>query len=111
MKCENCKKYEDCKSGSGLTWPCGAYAPRIVTNADSLRALTDEELEDQLVLEVEGMAPCKMFIAIPTGELFISRKAAKEAVGEWLRQPAELDWHGLKELSKKESKGGAAIWI
>lgn len=28
MKCENCTKYEDCKSGSGLTWPCGAYVPK-----------------------------------------------------------------------------------
>lgn len=28
MKCETCKKYEDCKSGSGLTWPCGAYVPK-----------------------------------------------------------------------------------
>ena len=28
MMCENCKKYDDCKSGSGLTWPCGAYVPK-----------------------------------------------------------------------------------
>lgn len=32
MKCETCKKYEDCKSGSGLTWPCGAYAPENEPN-------------------------------------------------------------------------------
>lgn len=30
--CENCKKYEDCKSGSGLTWPCGAYVPKRERN-------------------------------------------------------------------------------
>lgn len=24
MKCENCTKYDDCRTGSGLTWPCGA---------------------------------------------------------------------------------------
>ena len=29
---ENCKKYEDCKSGSGLTWPCGAYTPKNEPN-------------------------------------------------------------------------------
>lgn len=46
MKCKNCKKYEDCKSGSGLTWPCGAYAPNFVTNADKIRNMTDEELAD-----------------------------------------------------------------
>lgn len=27
-KCENCQKYTDCSTGSGLTWPCGAYAPQ-----------------------------------------------------------------------------------
>lgn len=32
MKCENCTKYEDCKSGSGLTWPCGAYSPKNEPN-------------------------------------------------------------------------------
>lgn len=32
MRCESCKKYEDCKSGSGLTWPCGAYAPKNEPN-------------------------------------------------------------------------------
>ena len=44
MKCETCKKYEDCKSGCGLTWPCGAYAQKFVTNGDRLRAMSDEEL-------------------------------------------------------------------
>ena len=28
MKCENCTKYDDCRTGSGLTWPCGAYRPK-----------------------------------------------------------------------------------
>ena len=27
-KCEGCTKYADCASGSGLTWPCGAYVPK-----------------------------------------------------------------------------------
>ena len=44
MKCESCKKYEDCKDGSGLTWPCGAYVPEVVTNADRIRAMSDQEL-------------------------------------------------------------------
>ena len=25
--CAGCKKHSDCKDGSGLTWPCGAYVP------------------------------------------------------------------------------------
>ena len=32
MNCENCKKYEDCKNGSGLVWPCGAYVPKFELN-------------------------------------------------------------------------------
>lgn len=44
MNCERCKKYEDCSTGSGLTWPCGAYEPKIITNADKIRAMTDDEL-------------------------------------------------------------------
>ena len=47
-KCENCKKYDDCRNGSGLTWPCGAYRPKIVTNADRIRNMTDEELANLL---------------------------------------------------------------
>lgn len=47
-KCENCKKYDDCRNGSGLVWPCGAYRPKIVTNADRIRSMTDEELANLL---------------------------------------------------------------
>lgn len=39
MKCDNCKKHDDCASGSGLTWPCGAYAP-IAAVDSAERALT-----------------------------------------------------------------------
>lgn len=36
-KCENCKKYEDCKE-SGFTWPCGAYVPKTITNFERIAA-------------------------------------------------------------------------
>lgn len=36
MKCTNCKKYDDCRTGSGLTWPCGAYAPVKLTVAEAI---------------------------------------------------------------------------
>ena len=32
MKGENCTKYDDCRTGSGLTWPCGAYQPKDKPN-------------------------------------------------------------------------------
>lgn len=32
MKCKSCTKYDDCRNGSGLTWPCGAYQPKDKPN-------------------------------------------------------------------------------
>lgn len=48
MKCENCTKYDDCRTGSGLTWPCGAYVPKTITNADRIRGMDDNELSEFL---------------------------------------------------------------
>lgn len=32
MNCQNCTKYDDCRTGSGLTWPRGAYQPKDKPN-------------------------------------------------------------------------------
>lgn len=37
MKCENCTKYDDCRTGSGLTWPCGAYVPKNIERCSILK--------------------------------------------------------------------------
>ena len=37
MKCENCTKYDDCRTGSGLTWPCGAYVPKNIGRCGILK--------------------------------------------------------------------------
>ena len=50
MNCRNCKKYDDCRTGSGLTWPCGAYRPKGVSRADRIRSMSDEELEEAEIL-------------------------------------------------------------
>lgn len=56
MNCENCTKYDDCRTGSGLWWPCGAYVPkektmdydklikRLNTKLQAYSAYTDSEL-------------------------------------------------------------------
>lgn len=67
----------------------GICESKVISNADHIRSMSDEELENQFILQMEGIAPCKMFISIPTGRMFISRTAAKEAVSEWLHQKAE----------------------
>lgn len=44
MNCKNCTKYDNCRTGSGLWQPCGAYVPVLVTNVDHIRSMTDEGL-------------------------------------------------------------------
>ena len=39
MKCKNCTKYDDCRTGSGLTWPCGAYVPKDIERCSILKRL------------------------------------------------------------------------
>ena len=36
-KCENCTKYDDCRTGSGLTWPCGAYVSKDIERCSILK--------------------------------------------------------------------------
>ena len=53
MKCESCTKYDDCRTGSGLTWPCGAYRPKAGSGTDI------EKLIEQLNRYFEGEPlPC-----------------------------------------------------
>ena len=70
-KCDNCKKYEDCSMGSGLVWPCGAYVPKVVTHADHIRAMSDEELAKYIV-----------------NHRYFGREST---CLDWLRQPWEED--------------------
>ena len=41
MKCESCTKYDDCCTGSGLTWPCGAYRPKAGSGTDIEKLVED----------------------------------------------------------------------
>ena len=89
MKCENCTKYDDCRTGSGLTWPCGAYVPKSVTNADRIRTMSDEELAEELVIEIEGLFHFSVYVPLSTGIIYISRDQAEKEMLEYLQQPAE----------------------
>ena len=59
------------------------------TNADCIRAMSDEELADQLVIRIDGLEECSLYLSAPTGKLFISRSEAVRVTLEWLGQPAE----------------------
>lgn len=60
MKCETCTKYDDCRNGSGLTWPCGAYRPKAESGTDIEKLIRKgksfcskrESIEDELIQDL-----------------------------------------------------------
>lgn len=81
-KCDNCKKYEDYSTGSGLVWPCGAYVPKVVTNADHIRAMSDEEL-------IQFQAALIKTLGCPPSNPEVCIDDCKKCWGIYLRQPLE----------------------
>ena len=67
--------------------------PDVITNADRIRAMNDDELSKQLVIviDVDGLQPCRMYLSAPTGKIYLSRSEAIKTTKEWLQQPAEED--------------------
>ena len=82
MKCENCTKYDDCRTGSGLTWPCGAYVPKSVTNGDRIRRMSDEDLAWTLMVwRCDAAARYHGIESVYPD--------TQQTVLKWLQQPAE----------------------
>lgn len=60
MKCESCTKYDDCRTGSGLTWPCGAYRAKAESGTDIEKLIRKgksfsrkrESIEDELIQDL-----------------------------------------------------------
>jgi hypothetical protein len=93
MFCENCKKYVDCKDGSGLTWPCGAYRPVTITNADRIRGMMDEELAKYIFRLGNGSEYCYGHCAFQDNCIIrgLDNDTCIKGVIEWLRAPAETE--------------------
>lgn len=86
-KCESCQKYADCSSGSGLTWPCGAYVPRpeTVTRFDKIRACqTPEEMVVELNANSRRFCP-KSYVK-KWRDCTVS---CGECIAAWLREGVE----------------------
>lgn len=64
---------------------------RVRTNADRIRAMTDEELAEQLVINVDGLSKKRVYLAAPVGEIYARRDIAEAHVLEWLQQPHKED--------------------
>lgn len=89
MKCDNCKKHDDCISASGLTWPCGAYAPVVVTNAEHIRDMSNQELVHLLVYTVADGCPPDM--DRECSKDFSGWDGCEKCWGKWLQKPLE-EW-------------------
>lgn len=80
-----------CKLGSRGCWndgKCRATSNcenKVVTNADRIRAMSDEELADMCV----RYNPETDMYTADTGEAYYDLESATEAELEWLRQPAK----------------------
>ena len=60
-----------------------------MTNSDHIRAMCDEDFADQLVIQIDGLEVCSLYLSAPTGKLFVSRSKAVQVTLEWLRQEYE----------------------
>ena len=63
--------------------------PKVETNADRIRVMSDEKLAEVLVIEVEGLFPSLVYVPLATGNICISRDKAEKEMLEYLQQPAE----------------------
>lgn len=68
------------------------YEFELYTNADRIRAMSDGELAEQLVVvvvAVNGLQPCTLYYSMPTERTFLTEAEAVRVTLEWLQQPAE----------------------
>ena len=84
-----CRKFSDDTAVSYCVM--GPCPEQTLPNADRIRAMSDEELAEQLVVAVNGLQPCTLYYSIPTERMFLTEAEAVRVTLEWLQQPAEED--------------------
>ena len=62
-----------------------------MTNGEVLRGMDDKQLAQQLVIRMDGIEPCPLYLSAPTGRMFISRKEAERVTLDWLQQEEQPD--------------------
>ena len=94
MRCKNCKHlikgwcaHKLDRPDPDLDRECKDYTQ--ATNGDILKAMSNDELSDQLVINIDGLQPCRVYLSVPTGKIYLSRAEAVKTTNEWLQQPAE----------------------
>lgn len=84
-----CRKFSDDTAVSYCAM--GPCPEQTLSNADHIRAMSDEELAEQLVVAVNGLQPCTLYYSIPTERMFLTEAEAVRVTLERLQQPAEED--------------------
>ena len=120
MKCETCTKYDDCRNGSGLTWPCGAYRAKAESGTDIEKLIRKgkgfsrkrESIEDELIqdlttalstLQAENAEMQKQlnefseFLCHIIGEM----SSENEKLRDELKSKVDLVFQQTKELDRK----------
>ncbi|HJB20947.1 MAG TPA: hypothetical protein H9773_04505 [Candidatus Fournierella merdavium] len=106
MMCENCKKYEDCKSGSGLTWPCGAYVPKRERNCIKCHYIHPDNGNCTAVGGFYTAVPAAYCPLIPE---LLARAEAAEARAEAAEKKAADACQLREELAKVTAERDAAV--
>lgn len=106
MMCENCKKYEDCKSGSGLTWPCGAYVPKRERNCIKCHYIYPDNGNCTAVGGFYTAVPAAYCPLIPE---LLSRAEAAEARAEAAEKKAADACQMREELDRVKAERDTAI--
>lgn len=95
MNCQNCTKYDDCRTGSGLTWPCGAYQPKDKPNCIGCPYIHPDNGN---CTAVGGF-----FTAVPAAHcpLIPELRAENEKLRAELKSKVDLVFQQTKELDRK----------
>ena len=90
--CYNCACDRVCNHTLNGYETCGNWVQKPLDprpNADRIRAMSDEELAEQLVVSLDGIAPRTMWAAPATGKMYLSGGLAVKDMLAWLTQPAK----------------------
>ena len=96
--CKNCPAYAKCTvtyRGSACAALRGTYGidsdPEIMTNGDCIRAMNDDDMAEQFVINLDGLRPCRVYLSAPTGKMYLSRTEAVRVTRLWIQQPYKED--------------------
>lgn len=107
VNCENCKKYEDCKSGSGLTWPCGAYTPKHELNCIKCHYIHPENGNCTALGGFYTAVPATYCPLIPE---LLARAEAAEARAEKAERERDAAVADLRLVSDCRTCGNVSPW-